>query len=205
MKRILATAAVLATIGAAAFAQTQLARNPAIDTQLEAQIEPVLNQFDEAWNRHDPVALASMFTDDAVLINPSGRQARGRAEIEQLFRDEQSTAMRETTFTHQLVDVRALTPTIVVVDEEITVTGALDPSGNPLPPMQVHGTMVMKKVGETWKVVDGRPYVFAQPPQLGVGGSGMEGTDESVPDIDEQDHADDPGDRATTPPPERGY
>jgi ketosteroid isomerase-like protein len=48
----------------------------------------------EAWNRHDAAALAALWHEDGDLINPAGRWAQGRAQVEKLFRDEQSTVMK---------------------------------------------------------------------------------------------------------------
>ena len=47
-----------------------------------SEIEKVLAALPESWNRHDMVAYASYFTDNADFINILGMHWRGRAAIE---------------------------------------------------------------------------------------------------------------------------
>jgi ketosteroid isomerase-like protein len=53
-----------------------------VDPEVRQQIEAVLRQFDEAYNKHDAAALAALFTPEAVEMFPfeapaviSGQQA----------------------------------------------------------------------------------------------------------------------------------
>lgn len=46
------------------------------------------NSFILAWNRHDAAALAALWHEGGDFVDPNGRAARGRAQIEALFRDE---------------------------------------------------------------------------------------------------------------------
>ncbi len=143
------------------------------------QLEPALQRFADSWNREDLKAMASSFAEDAVLINPSGRIARGRAEIEKLFQDEHvGGALQGTRFTHRLTDVRQVAPNLVFIDEEITISGAHDPNGRALPDMNVHGAMLLANRGGTWQVLEGRPYVFAPrgPRGATAGGAPAPGT-----------------------------
>jgi len=58
---------------------------PAIP-QLAQQIEPINSQVDEAFNKHDAVAIAALFTTNATLVAPSGMFS-GRDGIAKYFTD----------------------------------------------------------------------------------------------------------------------
>src|SRR5687767_7178072 len=60
----------------------------------EKAIRDVVNTFVTAWNKHDVKGLTSVWTNDATAINPAGRRAFGRGEIEKLFTDEHTTFMK---------------------------------------------------------------------------------------------------------------
>ena len=154
-----------------------------------------MKAFEDAWNRHDTDAMAAVFADDAVLINPSGRIASGRDEIAKLFEDEhQQGPLKGTRFTGRITGARKVAPGVVFLDEEMTILGGRDPSGQPLPDQHVHGALLVARQQDgRWQVIEGRPYAFlpagaprglagtaaptaptagARPPQTGGTGSG---------------------------------
>jgi len=150
-------------------------RNESLDRALEQQEQPTLKEFESAWNRDDAKAMASTFREDAVLINPSGHLARGRAEIERLFQREHSETLKGTRFSHRVTDIRQVAPGVALVDEEITVAGAHDPGGRAVPDFHVHASMLMASQGGKWQVVDGRAYRLAprrSPQDEGIGSGG---------------------------------
>ncbi|HEX9148245.1 MAG TPA: hypothetical protein VF958_03705, partial [Thermoanaerobaculia bacterium] len=51
----------------------------------EAQVRARSQEFAASWNRHDPKAMAGVWAADGDLINPFGRTAKGRNEIEKLL------------------------------------------------------------------------------------------------------------------------
>jgi uncharacterized protein (TIGR02246 family) len=157
--------------------------SPTLDPGLAQQLQPTMNAFQDAWNRHDTKAMAATFAPDAVLINPNGRVARGREEIEKLFEDEhQRGPMKGTEFRHRVTGVRQVAPGLVFLDEEATITGTRDPSGRALPDQQVHASMLVAKRGDGWQVVEGRPYIFAPSAPRGVAsGEGRSGDTAAAP------------------------
>ena len=74
---VLGMVATLALAGAAQGKDAQgmetAASSQPLDEGLAQQVQPTLRAFEDAWNRHNPDAMAAMFADKAVLINPSGR------------------------------------------------------------------------------------------------------------------------------------
>jgi len=122
--------------------------------------------FFAAWNQHDAKAMASYWADDGTLINPMGQMGHGKAGIEKLFTDEQSTLFKASTAT--LVEMkitRSLGSNMAFCDGEMTVDGAMGPDGAAMPQMKVHMAMIMKKQGSAWVYLEGRPYMFAQRPE----------------------------------------
>jgi ketosteroid isomerase-like protein len=54
--------------------------------QLAQQLDPINSQWDEAFNRHDAVAVAAFYTAKAILVSPLGISS-GRDDIEKHFTD----------------------------------------------------------------------------------------------------------------------
>jgi ketosteroid isomerase-like protein len=56
------------------------------DPQLRQKLLEMAKNFEEAWNNNDASALASLFTEDAVLVNDSG-PVYGREAIKKYYTD----------------------------------------------------------------------------------------------------------------------
>ena len=54
--------------------------------ELAQQLEPINRQLDEAFNKHDAVAVAALFTTNATLVAPLGIVS-GRDGVEKYFTD----------------------------------------------------------------------------------------------------------------------
>ena len=130
----------------------------------ETAIRKSTTDFVAAWNHQDAKAMAAVFSDDADLINPSGRVAKGHAEIEKLFTDEHTTVMRSSTFSIGKVDVRLLTPDVAISEYTTDVSGMLDPDGKALPPLKVHVLMVSQKKNGKWWPTLARPHAYLPTP-----------------------------------------
>lgn len=130
----------------------------------EGAIRELANNFTTAWNKHDPKALAGFWADDGSAINPVGRQAWGKAEIEKLFSDEHTTNMKATTATMNVDKVRFLKPDVAFVDVSMEITGMTDPAGKTMPVSKLHVALVQVKKAKKWWFVDARPYAFLPPP-----------------------------------------
>jgi uncharacterized protein (TIGR02246 family) len=126
----------------------------------EAQVRARCQEFAAAWNRHDAKALAGFWAPDGDLINPFGRMAKGRAELEKLFTDEHSTFMKGTTFTITGMTVRLLEPDIACADWDVDVSGMQSPEGTAMPVLKTHVNAVMMKKSGQWWIVAGRPVIY---------------------------------------------
>jgi uncharacterized protein (TIGR02246 family) len=132
-------------------------------TEDETAIRELTDSFVNAWNNHDPAAMAATWAQDGDLINPQGRVAKGRDAIQQLLTDEHSGQMKTTTFTLKSLELRMLTPSVALGDWTTELTGAMDPQGNARPPMHVHVFVVYEKRDGKWLAEATRPYSFARP------------------------------------------
>jgi uncharacterized protein (TIGR02246 family) len=118
-------------------------------------------EFVAAWGKHDPKAMAAVWAEGGDLINPWGRLATGRAQVEALFVDEQTGKgpLRESTFRVNSESMRFPTADIAVVDLDLTITGAYAPDGTKAPALEMHAIWVSKKSGGTWSVYSCRAYI----------------------------------------------
>jgi uncharacterized protein (TIGR02246 family) len=126
----------------------------------EDAIKQTMQSFVQSWNKHDAKAMSENWLENGDAINPAGRVARGRAEVEKLFMDEHSTMMKSSTATMDVTHVNMLADGVALVDMEMKITGMTSPEGKAMPPMPLHVAAVMKKDGGSWKLSNARPYAF---------------------------------------------
>lgn len=113
-----------------------------------------------SWNAHDAKQMAALWSSDGTLINPMGRVANGRKAVEQLFSEEHSTMLKQSTATLSVLAVQWIKPDVAVVDHEMNVTGILNREGTPAPDMNFHVVTTEVKAGGKWWIASCRPYAF---------------------------------------------
>ena len=120
-------------------------------------------QFVAAWNRHDPAALALLFTEDGDLTTPDGRHGVGRAAIQRLLAEDLTGAgpLRDSTFEVKSDLLRFVTADVASEDWQAVVTGAYAPDGSRAPPLLLSIPLVVKKIGSTWLTFGARPREVA--------------------------------------------
>lgn len=121
-------------------------------------------EFAAAWNAHDAQRMASKWADDGDLINPFGRVARGRQDIERLFREEHAGVMRASRYAFKLDGVRMVSPDVAVTDWTNTIEGMTAPDGTALPAFPHHVTSVFVRRAGQWRVYTTRVMQFLPPP-----------------------------------------
>ena len=121
----------------------------------EAAIRAIEAAYDQAWNRGDAEALVSSMIDDAIVVNPRGQVANGKAEFERvistLFADEFKDTKHETTISR----IHFPANDVAVVDGEASVIAA-----PPAERMTVKFTDVMIRRDGRWMLADVRAYVL---------------------------------------------
>lgn len=127
--------------------------------------EAVVHEFSKAWNKHDAKALAALFAPDGDLINPGGRPASGKAEIEQFFGEEHTGYLKDSQMNVSIRRVRQLRPDIAIVTVDMAMTGVRGPGSNELSSGDIITTFVVEKQGDAWRIVTIRPMRPAGPPK----------------------------------------
>lgn len=157
MRKRVMTALAVASIASLAVAAP-------VKNGAEAQVRARSQEFAAAWNRHDAKALAAYWAPDGDVINPFGRVAKGRTEVEKLFTDEHSTFMKDTTLTITSSTVRLLKPDVAFADWDVDISGMHSPDGTAMPTLKNHVNVVLVKKSGQWWFVAVRPVSYQPPP-----------------------------------------
>lgn len=129
----------------------------------DAAIRKRHDEWCQAWNSHDPKAMAAFWVPDGDLINPFGRTCKGTPEIEKLFTEEQTGPMANTTYSGTIESIRHLGD-IAIIDVAGEITGMKDASGAAAPPFKHHVTWIARKVDGKWMAECARAFIFAPAP-----------------------------------------
>lgn len=135
-----------------------------LDSASEKEVRAAGDAFVAAWNKHDAKAMAALWAPDGDLINPFGRVAKGRAEVEKLFSDEHTTVMKGSTYSLSNFTARFPSPAVAVVDWDGEITGVQAPDGSPIPAFKHHVVDVYTKKGGKWWLMTARAMAFLPPP-----------------------------------------
>jgi len=126
----------------------------------ESAIRATDQAFATAWNHHDAKAMAATWTKDGDLVNPYGRAAKGRTNIEAMISNEHAVAFKNSTYTPGTMSIRFIQPKLAVADSDTVITGALNMDGTNAPAMNVHITRVIENVNGKWLTVAARPVIY---------------------------------------------
>src|ERR1051325_4075017 len=107
MKRHLAAAVVLVAVAFMGWTRADQKED-------DAAIGKRHDEWCAAWNKHKANEMAGFFVADGGLINPFGRRAKGTAEIEKLFEDEQKGVMAGTTYSGTIEGIRYIGDVAIV-------------------------------------------------------------------------------------------
>lgn len=135
------------------------AGGPRSDVANDAAIRTLYAEFTKAWNDHDAKKMASFWALDGDTVEPDGMIAKGRAEVEKHFADEQAAAMKDSTLKLTVDAVWFVTADVALVDGTYVVLNAQDPNGQPLPPRKGLVTSVVIREDGTWHVVASRSMI----------------------------------------------
>jgi uncharacterized protein (TIGR02246 family) len=130
----------------------------------DAAIQRRHDEWTAAWNKHDSKLMAAFFVADGDLINPFGRQARGTAEIEKLFAEEQGGPMAGTTYAGTIKNIRYMGENGAIVDVDGEVRGMNGPDGTSAPPFKHHVTWIAEKKAGKWIALGARAFVTIPAP-----------------------------------------
>ena len=136
------------------------AQEPSADEQA---VEELAARYEEAWKSGDAKAVADVYTEDATVIEPTGKMAQGRSEIEKVLAE--TLAMYEgSEIQIERTSLRFIKPGLAVSDGTWTVTGAAKPEKGEGPPMEGQYTVVATKQDSGWKLAASQGRVPVSPP-----------------------------------------
>jgi uncharacterized protein (TIGR02246 family) len=130
----------------------------------QQEIKNCVNDFKSAWDKDDAKAMSMVWTEDATLINPFGRVAKGREEMEKVFVDEHSSIFKNTKYQVDEMTIQMISPDTALVDLSSKITGMKGPDGSDKPDFVHHVAMVFVKKGDHWMGAAARPYQFSSKP-----------------------------------------
>ena len=115
-------------------------------------IRKVEMQQQEAWNRHDAKAYASLFSEGGDCVNVVGWWWKGRAEIEKKLTAAYAFVFRESTLTITDVEVKFPIPEMAIAHVRWIMVGARTPNALPKPQEGIQTQLLQKENGK-WFIV----------------------------------------------------
>ncbi len=119
----------------------------------EAAVRQIEILWDEAWNRHDSEALASLLSEDADFVTVAGVWTKDRTEFRHLMERLQQTQFKDSTRKTKEVKVRFVQPDAAIVHARFTIVGVRDPDGKLHQPLAGIGTRIVRKQSGRWETV----------------------------------------------------
>src|ERR1700688_2026771 len=98
--------------------------NAKITSIEEKAIQTQVDEFVAAWNRHNPQAMSMVYAEHAEFINPFGRAAKSRREIEKVFKEEHAGTLKHSHVALKFSGLRFVAPDAAVSDHTFVVTEA---------------------------------------------------------------------------------
>ena len=95
--------------------------------------------------------------EDGDLINPIGKMAKGRTEIEKLVSEEHNGPLKNSKAEMAVQNIRFLDDDLALVDAEHNLENAKGPGGKVLKHQTFRVTAVLKKEDGKWFWVSARP------------------------------------------------
>lgn len=176
MKRLIGAAAILVLVGSPVLSGEKekkesdehgwrvYAGNLRADNENERKVRALYENFEDAWNRHDPQAMAAVFTVDGDYLDPDGTWARGQEEVEEHFRRGHAVIFRDSRLDIDVDTVWFITNDVALLDGSYEVVGARTPDGKEIPPRRGHLTSVLLKERGEWHVAASRLMIPQQLP-----------------------------------------
>ncbi len=144
-------------IGATGFAS-------ASQTQDEAAIRALGDNFAKAFVQKNAEQRASLFAENGTFVTPVGDFLQGRAAMVKDFGPEaQQAVIPNTQAAFSNYRVRFIKPDIAVVDAVLTLHNVNGPDGTVIPTIPINFFYVAARHGDQWLIEDGRAH-FAPAP-----------------------------------------
>jgi len=131
------------------------ARAQKIDTaNNNTAIRQLVKNYEDAWNRHDPKALAANYSSDATWVNWFGAYYVGRQDIEDHYRTTHNAYFKQSHYyTRAVEDIQYLKPDIAVAHVR---TGLSDDSRYPGEIFEFRRIIVLTNKNGIWLIQAGQ-------------------------------------------------
>jgi uncharacterized protein (TIGR02246 family) len=117
-------------------------------------IRKLIKNYEQAWNNHDPKALAANYTVDASWVNWFGAYYKGRQDIEDHYRSTHAGYFKNSHYyTRAIEDIEYLKPDVAVAHVR---TGLTDDARYPGETFEFRRTIVLAKTGGIWLIKAGQ-------------------------------------------------
>ncbi len=113
---------VLTLVMAAGLAGTVHAAEPAPGDR--AAVQKIIADQVSAWNRGDAAAFSRHVRPDIIMTNTVGMVAVGHAAFEAQHKLILSTIYKNSRLTETISHIRALSPTVIIVDLDVSLAGS---------------------------------------------------------------------------------
>lgn len=126
-----------------------------VDTLKEnSAIRQLVKKYEDAWNRHDPIALAANYRTDATWVNWFGAYYVGRQDIEEHYRTTHNTYFKVSHYyTRAVEDIQYLKPDIAIAHVR---TGLTDDTRYPGETFEFRRMIVLTKQDGVWLIQAGQ-------------------------------------------------
>ena len=125
------------------------------DATVEQAMDALAQKYADAWKAADAAGCASIYSDDADVIDFMGMSAKGKAAIQESITQTLGT-YPGSSIEIVRTGIHPVSADVVVSDGTWEVTGAQAPEGAPTKGFY---TIVLAKQGDAWQVVSGRTKV----------------------------------------------
>src|SRR5687768_16041636 len=88
----------------------------------EAALRKLVRTFTSAWNRHDPGAMAQVWSHEGDVINPAGRVAEGRSAVQNLLAEEHAGMFARSNMRITVESIDFVSPDVAVIDTKNVLT-----------------------------------------------------------------------------------
>jgi uncharacterized protein (TIGR02246 family) len=129
-----------------------------------AGIKQSVAAFTDAWNRHDPHAVAMRYVEDGDFSSTQGNASHGWKELEEHYVSIFGTFLKAAHRTDTVKSIRFLTPTWDTLYIVGKMTGARAPHGADAPLRKGLLNWVMTKTNGQWMITVYHESLFTPPP-----------------------------------------
>lgn len=135
----------------------------AADVGSEAAIRKMYDEYEAAWNRHDPAGIAGFWAEDGDRLESDGTASKGRKQLESLLREQHAGAFKESVLSQSLDSVWFIVDGVALADGPYTITGIRDADGKVVPPRRGHLANVLVRDGGVWRIGASRVMAATAP------------------------------------------